>query len=103
MARRIKSGDDTVQTIALPAPLGRVNDPATCRRILRRSGTAAAYLHDFKTTARIASHGGGRPLNEARGCLPSENGGRHGWGGRKFGGAGGARAASTAVGRATPW
>ena len=55
MARRIKSGDDTVQTIALPAPLGRVNDAATCRRILRRSGTAPGYLHDFKTTARIAA------------------------------------------------
>jgi hypothetical protein len=45
--------------------LGTVNDAATCRRILHRSGTAAAYLHDFKTTARIAFHGGESPLSDA--------------------------------------
>jgi hypothetical protein len=32
----------------------RVNDPATRRRDLHRAGTAARYLHDFNTTARIA-------------------------------------------------
>jgi len=68
MARRIKSGDDTVQTIALPAPLGRVNDAATCRRILRRSGTAPGRLHDFKTTGHGLLRGGESPLSDATAC-----------------------------------
>jgi hypothetical protein len=45
------------KTIGPPIRSVRVNYSATPRRILHRSGTAArhrVYLHDFKTTARIA-------------------------------------------------
>ena len=44
--------------------LGTVNDAATWRRILHRSGTAAAYLHDFKTTGRGLLRGGESPLSD---------------------------------------
>jgi hypothetical protein len=44
--------------------LGTVNDAAICRRILHRSGTAAAYLHDFKTTGRGLLRGGESPLSD---------------------------------------
>jgi hypothetical protein len=51
-----------------PCRLGTVNDAATSRRILRRSGTAATYLHDFKTTGHGLRRGGESPLSDAAAC-----------------------------------
>jgi hypothetical protein len=59
--------------------LGTVNDAATCRRILDRSGTAAAYLHDFKTTGHGLLRGGESPLSDVAASYLKDNGDRHGW------------------------
>jgi hypothetical protein len=65
--------------IAPARRLGTVNDAATCRRILHRSGTAAAFLHDFKTTGHGLLRGGESPLSDVAASCLEENGDRHGW------------------------
>jgi hypothetical protein len=65
--------------IAAARRLGTVNDAATCRRILHRSGTAAAFLHDFKTTGHGLLRGGESPLSDVAASYLEDNGDLHGW------------------------
>jgi hypothetical protein len=65
--------------IAPARRLGTVNDAATWRGILHRSGTAAAYLHDFKTTGHGLLRGGESPLSDVAASYLEDNGDRHGW------------------------